>query len=267
MTSVMSGVAGDFAAALRDPLVTPPAMLSAHAAPAASTRFCVYRNNVAVSLIGALEARFPATRRLVGDEFFRAMARLYIKAQPPRSPLMMRYGDELPGFIARFEPAAEIVYLADIARLEAARTRAYHAADAEPLELSSLAALDPENFARLRLAPHPSLEIVESAFPIVTIWASCTGEAPLTAVEDWRCETALVARPRLEVEVRRAPPGAAAFLEALARGMSFGEAADSAAARAKDFDLALIIASLIGGGLLVPADGVKQMETIHGYLA
>ncbi len=268
MTSGIHDAKRDFAAALRNPLAEPPAGLYTHAAPAASKRFAVYRNNVAVGLIGALEARFPATRRLVGDEFFRAMARLYIKEQPPRSPLMMRYGDEFPRFIESFEPAADIVYLADVARLEAARTRAYHAADAKPLELAAVAALDPGKLESLRLAPHPSLEMVASAFPIVTIWASCTGEAPLSAIEDWRGETALIARPRLEVEARRAPPGAAALLEALSSGMSLGEAAGAAAACAQNFDLALNIATLIGGGLLVAApQNAKWMEDFHVDLA
>ena len=37
--------------------------------------FAVYRNNVYSSLIDVLESRFFVTSRLVGDEFFRAMAR------------------------------------------------------------------------------------------------------------------------------------------------------------------------------------------------
>ena len=31
-------------------------------------RFAVYRNNVAVGLIGALEARYPVSRRIAGDD-------------------------------------------------------------------------------------------------------------------------------------------------------------------------------------------------------
>ena len=43
----------------------------------ASKRFDVYRNNVAVSLSDALETAFPVVRKLLGDEFFRAMAGVY----------------------------------------------------------------------------------------------------------------------------------------------------------------------------------------------
>ena len=62
-------------------------------------------------------------RLLVGEEFFRAMAQIHVRAHRPRSPLMFEYGDELPDFIAGFPPAADVPYLADVARLEIAWSR------------------------------------------------------------------------------------------------------------------------------------------------
>ena len=53
----------------------------------------------------------------------------------------------------RFEPAQGLAYLADVARIEAAWTRAYHAEDAEPLGTARLAALVPDNLDGTRLAP------------------------------------------------------------------------------------------------------------------
>src|SRR5690606_15015602 len=107
-----------------DPEQAVPGAVMAHSAGIPARRFAVYRNNVVVGLVNALAARFPALQRIVGEEFFRAMAQLYVRAHPPRSRLLMEYGDGFADFIAAFEPAAELPYLADIARLEAARTRA-----------------------------------------------------------------------------------------------------------------------------------------------
>ena len=56
----------------------------------------------------------------------------------------------------RSSPARELPYLADVARLEAARTRAYHADDAAPLDAAAFAALDPGAADALRLTLHPS---------------------------------------------------------------------------------------------------------------
>ena len=191
-----------FAGALLDPGRAVPAALTSHTAKIPAKRFAVYRNNVVVGLIHALARRFPVVERIVGEEFFAAMARVFVVDNPPRSPLLMVYGDAFPDFIAGFDPAAELPYLACVARLEAARTRAYHAADAIPLDPAVLRSLDQETLGDLRIVRHPAAEIVRSKFPIVTIWAMNAGEIELGPVADWSGEDALVARPGLEVEVR-----------------------------------------------------------------
>jgi hypothetical protein len=137
----------DFACALRNPDLAVPTGVIAHNSDAPRERFAVYRNNVMVGLVSALEARFPATRKIVGEDFFKGAAKLFAAAHPPRSPLMMFYGDEFPAFLAAFEPARDVPYLADVARVEAARTRAYHAADAKPLTPAALSGSSPDALA------------------------------------------------------------------------------------------------------------------------
>ena len=137
-----------FAAALLDPGLPVPLDVVSDNAPSLSRRFAVHRNNVVAGLVEALEARFPAVEKIVGKEFFVAMARAFIQKRPPRSLLLATYGDEFAEFIGAFEPAHELPYLADVARIEAARTRAYHAADAAPLGASELAQLDAKDAVR-----------------------------------------------------------------------------------------------------------------------
>src|SRR6202035_4795795 len=132
--------------------------------------------------------------------------------QPPRSPVLATYGNELADFISAFEPARELPYLADVDRLEAARTRAYHAPAAPPADATRFAALDARNAGHIRIDLHPSIEIVRSPHPIVTIWAMNSGERELQPIENWRGEDALVSRPHLDVEVRALTRGGAAFL-------------------------------------------------------
>ena len=57
-----------FAAALGEPSAAPPAMTRGRLGAPDARRFAVYRNNVAVGLIGALEARYPVSRRIAGDD-------------------------------------------------------------------------------------------------------------------------------------------------------------------------------------------------------
>jgi Putative DNA-binding domain len=91
-----------FAAALDDPAAAAPAMTHGRMGAPDARRFAVYRNNVAVGLIGALEARYPVCRRIAGDGLFRAMARAFVRAHKPRSPVMIAYGGEFPAFAAAY---------------------------------------------------------------------------------------------------------------------------------------------------------------------
>src|SRR5260370_25823441 len=120
----------------------------------------------------ALKSRFPVVEKIVGEEFFAAMARVFVLKQPPRSPLLAIYGDEFAAFIATFEPARELPYLADVARLEAARTHFYHAADAAPLDARQLATLDTCDVGSIRIDMHPSVGIVRSPYPIAAFCAT-----------------------------------------------------------------------------------------------
>jgi hypothetical protein len=226
-----------------------PFGVTAHHRTVPARRFAVYRNNVVSGLVKALRSRFPVVEKIVGDEFFAAMARVFVTEEPPRSPVLAAYGDGFPAFIAAFAPARELPYLADVARLEAARTRAYHAADATPVGADRFATLDSDVTGDIRIAMHPSTEIVRSPFPIVTIWAMNSGEQALAPIENWRGEDALVARPYLDVQVRALPQGGAAFLLALVAGRSLGAAAEAALADDPGFDLTCNLAGLIGSDL------------------
>jgi hypothetical protein len=95
-----------FAAALGEPSAPPPVMTHGRMGAPDARRFAVYRNNVAVGLIGALEARYPVSRRIAGDDLFRAMARAFARARKPRSPVMIAYGEEFPEFVADYLAAS-----------------------------------------------------------------------------------------------------------------------------------------------------------------
>jgi len=239
-----------FAQALLEPEKPMPEGVTTPGAAVTSQRFAVHRNNVAAGLVKALQSRFPVIEKLVGEEFFGAMARAFVAEQPPRSPLLAAYGDEFAAFIAGFAPACELAYLADVARLEAARTRAYHAADAMSLDPTRFAALDPSVIGDVRVALHPSAQIIRSPYPIVTIWAMNSGERELAPIASWLGEDALVVRPHFEVLVRILPPGAAAFLLALSSSCPIGEAAEVGLADDPQFDLTGGLAGLIGSGIV-----------------
>jgi hypothetical protein len=243
-----------FAAALLDPSRPAPQGLIAWHGGATDRRFAVYRNNVLSGLVEALAKRFPVCAQLVGEEFFRAMARVYVRSAPPAAPMLSEYGGSFADFIARFEPAQCLPWLSDVARLEFALGCAYRAADAEAITLEALADLAPETLGERRLQLHPALRLIPSRFPIVSIWRAHVAGAPLSDIDLSRGEDALAVRPDLLVNAEILPSGAGAFIAALQNGATLAEAAALGAQAAVDFDLAQGLVALFANGGVVAID-------------
>jgi hypothetical protein len=253
-------IQAQFAEALLDRKMEVPPDLRSWSSARPVRRFEVYRNNVASSLAKALAVRFPATEAIVGKPFFAAMAREYVRERPPRSPVLLDYGDGFADFVRGFTPAAELPYLPDVIRLEDAWMAAYHSADAVPLAPESLAAVDHANLAGVTLALHPSFGLIRSPYPIVTIWAMNSGELPLAEIRHWSAEDALIVRPHLAVLTRRLPPGGATFLDDLAKGNPLGSAVTKAQDDAADFDLTANLVGLFTSGLVIAIE--EQADTV-----
>lgn len=233
-----------FRAALTDPALPVPAGLTDPQGRPAGRRFDVYRNNVTQSLTDALRSGLPVIRRLVGDDFFAAMAREFVRAHPPDSPLIMFYGGGLPAFLETFPPVAHLRYLPDVARLELALRQAYHAADAPALPGAALQALPAGRLMASRLRLAPAARLVRSRWPIHAIWRANTEDAPPPRAVV--AENVLILRPGLDPVAHLLPPGAGAFVAALLDGRDFGTALDAGG----PFDLTAVLTLLLDGGAI-----------------
>ncbi|WP_010139910.1 HvfC/BufC N-terminal domain-containing protein [Oceanicola sp. S124] len=233
-------------AMLRPEAPVPEGLGNGHGGPA-GRRFAVYRNNVAVGLTEAVVEGFPTLRALLGEDNLRALAAPFLRAHPPSSPLMFRYGAALPGFLRSFQPLAHMGYLPDVARLDLARRESYHAADATPLDPARLAAIPPADLARARLGLAPSLRVVRSAWPLWQIWqlAHHDGPPPRPVAED-----ILITRPGFDPTAHHLPAGGAGFLDALGQGRSAEAASEAALAEAPDADLPALLGLLLKSGAL-----------------
>lgn len=251
MLSSLAEIQDVFGAALLDPERPVPADVVGPDGVADRKRFAVYRNNVMVGLVDALQARFPVTCRLVGEEFFRAMARVFAGARQPRTPLLMHYGDDFPDFIDGFEPAATVPYLADVARLERGWSQAYDSPEASPLSVDALAGHRSEALMRSRLQLHPSLRLLRSPYPVASIWSAHQAAGDFVPPPVWEAEDILIVRPQAEVIVHRLPPDGYEFIAALAEGASVQAAALAARTRRESFDVGFHLAGLASLGAVI----------------
>ena len=241
-----------FAATLDDPSGAPPAMTHGRMGAPDARRFAVYRNNVAVGLIGALEARYPVSRRIAGDNLFRAMARAFVRADKPRSPVMIAYGEDFPEFLAECEGVSPS--LPDVARLENAWVEAYHAQDATAATVADLAALSPDCLPDTRIAFHPAARLMRFATSAASVWAAAQSCDQPAAPTEGPAEDALITRPDWDVRVRVLPPLAYDFALSLRERATLTEAVAAVNDPAFDFGAHLVglvesgaVASIIPG--------------------
>ena len=213
-------------------------------------RFAVYRNNVAVGLIGALEARYPVARRIVGEGLFGAMARAFIRVHKPRSPVMIAYGEAFPEFADAYLASADVpprvAMAADVARLENAWVEAYHAEDAGVATVADLSALGIEALPQTRIAFHPAARFLRLLTPAASAWAAYQDGADPTAPITFIPEDALITRPDCDVRVRVLPALAYDFARSLRDGATLMDAA--LALNDPTFDLGTHLVGLVESG-------------------
>jgi hypothetical protein len=170
--------------------------------------FAVYRNTVMKGCIDALQANYPVVARLVGEEWFRGAAAIYVRKFPPRVPMLIDYGADFALFLESFPPAAELPYLPAVARLDRFWTECHAARDEAPVQ-------KPGTFP---LRVHPAARWAWFELPAYSIWSRTrAGDADLGEIA-WRAEGALITRPEDAVRWMELDAAGCAMLDACARG-------------------------------------------------
>lgn len=244
-------VAENFAGALRTPTAPVPDQIEMTGGAPSLKRFNVYRNNVASSLVSAIAATYPVVEALVGEEFFAGMARVFVQDNIPASPVLLRYGAGFAEFVAGFEPAEFLPFLSDVARVEWAFNQAYHAADAAPIEIERLAEISPARYDALYLCPHPSMRLVVSDWPAISIWHAHQHDDPtgqLAEAIKRGGECGALVRPGLDVNAMILPEPAFRLLEALIGGATLSRAVEQLG-EAEQSELGAMLAALFGAGM------------------
>ncbi|WP_435659839.1 HvfC/BufC N-terminal domain-containing protein [Leisingera caerulea] len=248
----MSVTQADFTRAMMDAGQPVPDGLTDHLGAPAGRRFSVYRNNVAVSLTEAMHSAFPVIAKLLGKQNMDGLAGLYLRQHPPSSPLMMFYGGHFPAFLEGMEQLKHLGYLGDVARLELALRRAYHAADAAPIAPEALGALAPDTLLNTRLELAPAVQVLRSPWPIHAIWRYNTEDG--APKPEPQAQDVLITRPEFDPIPQILPPAGAVWISALMAGATIGEATEHAAAEDEAFDLGATLALLLQGGAVTGLD-------------
>ena len=208
-------------------------------------RFGIYQNNVMHSLTESLGELYPVVKQLVGDVYFKGCAALYLRQHPPQQAAMVFFGQCFPDFLTHFlndrEHTQSLPYLADVAQLELYHHQAYHAEDTAAMMAADFATIDPSTFENSHWPLHPSVKLLDSRFPVFSIWQAHQGDNRPTEINLDQAEAVVIARCQYECLVFGVDPGTYRFYQALAEGLSIHKAAVYAL-EGGDFDLSSAIA-------------------------
>jgi|JI10StandDraft_1071094.scaffolds.fasta_scaffold395977_2 hypothetical protein len=223
---------------------------------AADERLSVYVHAWFARLHEVLCEDYGALVAAIGDDAFHDLAKLHFMAHPPRSHSLRFAGESLPAFL-RSAAAAFFAgrwpFAADLAALEWALVDVFDAPDDRLLERQTLAALEAEDWATLRLSPIEAHRLLRLDWPVDRMRASWTADRPIPAIEPaptW----ILVHRHRERVFYRPVPAHEAQAWSGLRAGEDFAGLCGRVAEQFGDAEAAPVLVGLIerwiGEGLL-----------------
>ncbi|GAB3487492.1 HvfC/BufC family peptide modification chaperone [Marinomonas epiphytica] len=208
-------------------------------------RLNVYRNNVVVSLVEALADIFPVTQTLVGEAFFKAMAREYVLTNPPQSPIISQYGDTFSDFIYQFEAVKSLPFLANLAALEYSlldltNSEEYHILNQQAVSEALEQAESPN---RLLISLPPSSKIFVSPYAIGSIYKAHLNDDnnQLSNIKVDNSEHLLLVKSHVYAQLHIISHAEAVFIKNLLLGCELGEAIPED----NNFDLGQSLAQLI----------------------
>lgn len=220
-----------------------------------SPGIALYASTIRTNYRRALSATYVVVKRVVGEAFFHAAVDAYAARHPSASGDLNDFGGRFGEFLARYEPARGLAYLADLARLEWALDEAARAASpgSRPAEvLAALARVPAEALEQARFALAPSCRFIASAHPVLRIWQVHQPGHEGDFAVDWEAggDRVLLRRDADGVALEALPAGEWTWLAALSRGETLGAALESAAAADGGFEIGAALRQRIADGTI-----------------
>ncbi|MBU6459828.1 MAG: putative DNA-binding domain-containing protein [Proteobacteria bacterium] len=214
-------------------------------------RTLIYRNTIFNNKLNALKISFPIVHALIGDACFQGLSHSYIENHPSTSGNLNFYGKNFPEFIKNNNIINQVIYLADMARLEWLIHELRFTAEDSPNNLSRLEFVPSHALESLRFHFQPSVKMLHSPFPVSTIWKMHQPNSDIKTVhlnegEDW----ILLRQLQGKYLFLSLSPDAWVCTEALFRFETIGSAFSLAIEKNEQFDLSAHLTTLATLNLL-----------------
>jgi len=168
----------------------------------AQERVDIYANMYFYRILDALKEDFPATVAVLGGDSFHNVVTGYILEYPPTEPSLLYCGRYLAAYLRDHPLRDGASFVADLARLERAIFEVFHGPDAAALGPDSLRAIAPTDWPAIKLAVHPSAQILALDWRV--------SELPRAVEENraWKPRAGRGQSSRMAARCARVPPRA-----------------------------------------------------------
>lgn len=214
-------------------------------------RVGIYANNVRENFLATLEATFPVIQRLAGRDWLRQVGRRYLHEAPSRHGNLHYVGERFAAWLLPELADGPYAYFVDVARLEWAYQEVLVAAEPAELDLAALQAVQPDRYDALVLEPNPTLRLVDSRWPLLTLWRTQQPDVvdPPPVDLDAGPSRLLLVRRADHVELRELSVGDFALARAIARRCPLTVALDRALAADPEADATASLVRLLQLGI------------------
>lgn len=137
-----------------------------------TNNFSIYRHNRRTALLKALANIYPVCRKIMGEQYFQEIAKIYLEQYPSYSANLNDYGAHLSGVLAHSSFIVEWPYLIDLARLEWQLHCIFIGADEPFFDWQTLATISSVQHTDLIFHRPVNSALIYSSFPIDRIWKS-----------------------------------------------------------------------------------------------
>ena len=194
---------------------------------AIAARNAVYQNNHRQIFRNALRTTFGVTEALVGDSCFRSLCIEYARTRPSSSGDLQDFGQDFPSMLDALYAAGEFRYLGDVARLEQAIEACLLGPHLAAIDPQEIAAIPAHQLHSTQFLLAPSLQVVESNFPILSIWRSHQRAEEASLRSDAEGERVLLVRGTIDVQMSICSELTAQLIKPLQSKLTLAQALDS----------------------------------------
>lgn len=165
----------------------------------------IYQNNMRGALQSSLAQIYPVCLKILGGNYFKQLAAVYIKQYPSKHHDLNNYGEYFPSFMEfqgqQRSALSDFSYLGDLAKLEWFYQQVYYAAEAATFSFSAFSLLTELQQATCTFQLAPCLNFIHSDYPILSIWQLNQGDSTADQLLELNSENCCIFRKNNQIEL------------------------------------------------------------------